>query len=194
MSLSLISFRSANPSVETQQDSHSAAMLTGHKQNTQTLASLSAILNTGKGCRANTPRTTEWHREAKTLPRLFKVGAAQLLLKCGQRPHHFHTDKIKEMLYWLSDTEKWNVSKPFSRRPEICSRGDALDDAQANLLSSYFNGAKYIYIADMSTTVKSYDRRLTATASNSWLIAPSVVCLEMSSLRICNYVAVVLSV
>lgn len=47
-----------DPSVETGLLSHPSVMLTGHKQNTQTLTSVGAILNTRRDCRANTPRRT----------------------------------------------------------------------------------------------------------------------------------------
>lgn len=47
------------PLIDTGLVSHPSVMLTGHKQNTQTLTSVGAILNTRRECSANTPRRTE---------------------------------------------------------------------------------------------------------------------------------------
>lgn len=70
------------PAVETHGVSHPSAMLTGHKQNTQRLTSLSAILNTRRDLRANTPTVTGWYMEPQgwTVPPLSSAAVLQLPL------------------------------------------------------------------------------------------------------------------
>lgn len=100
--------------VETHGVSHPSAMLTGHKQNTQRLTSLSAILNTRRDLRANTPTVTGWYMEPEgwTVPPLSSAALLQLPLYlilrfcggCRGKSPNIHTDthcQVKVGINWV---------------------------------------------------------------------------------------------